>query len=110
MTQQIETQPVITAKIVEHFRWIDYADIVGVTFERNGELLGGMINLNKSDLEGSFEQDWKRYTTSNATIVYDPSKQDAKGNKIVDHVKWGAFSDLEKDQAWAAIQSAFNAT
>ncbi len=110
MTQPTDTASVVTATIVETYRWINYADILGIVFDRDGTLLGGIISIDKSDPKKSFEQDWKRYSTSLATISYDATKVDAKGNKIIDHVSWGPFSDLSKEEAWAAVEKALEAT
>lgn len=100
-----ETTSVVVAVIAETFQWVGYADTRGFVFYRDGTLLPGMITIHLDDPLGSFETDFMRYSTSNPTVVYG-DQVDNKGNKIVDHVVWGPFSDLTKSEAWDAMQHA----
>ena len=92
----------ITAELVETFRWIEYAQLRGFVFSRDGVRLHGMINIQPDDVVTSFLTDWKRYTTSNPTISYSEDR-DSKGNRTPISIAWGAFSDLTIEEAVEAL-------
>lgn len=88
---------------VETFRWIEYAKIRGFAFSRDGVTLNGMITLPVGEELESFDKEWDRYSSTNATVVYS-DKLDAKQNRIILRTVWGPFSDLSKDDALAALK------
>jgi len=49
---------------------INYAQLRGFVFYRDGVRLPGMITVHVGDEIASFHQDWERYSTSNATVIY----------------------------------------
>lgn len=95
----------VTAQIAETMQWIPFANMRGFVFCRGECRLDGMIVVHLDDLHASFEQDWKRYSTMDATVIYT-GERDKKDNPIVDHIEWGPFSDLTKEEALAAIEAA----
>ena len=94
-----------TAEIAETFQWLTFGVLRSFVFSRDGVRLPGMITVHVGDEQASFEQDWKRYSTSNATLVYS-DEVDSKGNRLVERVEWGPFSDLGKDEAFRALMDA----
>lgn len=88
---------------VETFRWIGYTKIRGFVFSRAGVTLHGMITLPVGEELETFDKEWDRYSSTNATVVYS-DKLDAKQNRIILRTDWGPFSDLSKGDALAALK------
>jgi len=101
----------VTAEIVENFNWIQFATMRGLVFRRDGVWLNGMITVHLNDLENSFEQEWTRYSTRHFMAIYEHDVNgnvvlNDKGNRIQIGLVAGAFSELTKEEAWAAVQGA----
>ena len=92
----------ITITPVESFRWIDYAKLRGFVFSKDGVALHGMITLPVGSELESFDNEWVRYSSSNATVVYG-TEVDSKNNRVMLRTEWGPFSDLAKEDAREAL-------
>ena len=101
MTQESK----VTAELAEHYNWLTFTKLRGFVFSRDSVRLNGMITVELGDVHKSFENDWKRYSTMNATVVYG-EMVDSKDNRIIDYIEWGPFSDLTKEEALGAIEAA----
>jgi len=92
----------VTAEIAETFRWITFGNMRSFVFSRDGVRLPGMITVHVGDERASFEQDWKRYSTSNPILIYS-DEVDSRGNQVIERTEWGPFSVLDKDEAFRAL-------
>ena len=95
----------VTAEIAETFRWVTFGNMRSFVFSKDGVRLPGMITVHVGDERTSFEQDWKRYSTSNPILIYS-DEVDSRGNQVIERTEWGPFSVLDKDEAFRALMEA----
>lgn len=86
--------------------WLTFADLRGFTLERDdGERLPGLFTVDVNNFDRSFQTEFDRYSSTNATVVYEDELDD-HDRRVFKSIHWGPFAVIDFDETKAAIRAA----